>query len=129
VIYLDSSAIVKLARREAETEALRTWLAANPKPLAASALARTEAARALVRSEPAALPVLRAVLALLHQNPVTDAVLDAAARLPGMTLRSLDAIHLATVEELAPALTWFVAYDKRLAQAARARGLPVAAPA
>ncbi|THJ75766.1 type II toxin-antitoxin system VapC family toxin [Candidatus Frankia alpina] len=129
MIYLDSSAIVKLARQEAETDALRAWLAANPKPLAASALARTEAARALVRSEPAALPVLRAVLALLHQKPITDAVLDAAAQLPGMTLRSLDAIHLATAEELAPALTWFVVYDKRLAQAARARGLPVAAPA
>ncbi|WP_261557461.1 type II toxin-antitoxin system VapC family toxin [Frankia tisae] len=129
MIYLDSSAIVKLARQEAETDALRAWLAANPKPLAASALARTEAARALVRSEPAALPVLRAVLALLHQKPITDAVLDAAAQLPGMTLRSLDAIHLATAEELAPALTWFVAYDKRLAEAARARGLPVAAPA
>jgi hypothetical protein len=43
-------------------------------------------------------------------------------------LRSLDAIHLATAEELAPMLTWFVAYDKRLADAALQRGLPVTAP-
>jgi uncharacterized protein len=128
LIYLDSSAIVKLARQESETDALRAWLAANPRPLTASALARTEAARALIRSEPKALPVLRSVLAVLHQKPVTDAVLDAAARLPGATLRSLDAIHLATAEELAAVLTWFVAYDRRLADAARSRGLPVVTP-
>jgi uncharacterized protein len=108
VIYLDSSAIVKVARQESETDALRAWLAANPRPLAASVLARTEAARALLRSEREALPVLRAVLAVLHQKPVTDAVLDAAARLPGAALRSLDAIHLATAEELAAVLTWLV---------------------
>ncbi len=129
MIYLDSSAIVKLARREAETNALRRWLARNPQPLGSSSLARTETARALARSEPAALPVLRSVLALIHQRPVTDAILDAAATLPEPTLRSLDAIHLATAEDLRGVLTRFVAYDKRLARAARARGLPVAAPA
>lgn len=101
---------------------------ANPRPLAVSALARTEATRALIRSDPAALPILGAVLALLHQKPITDAVLDAAAQLHGGTLRSLDAIHLATAEEFAPVLTWFVAYDKRLAEAARSRGLPVVSP-
>ncbi|WP_239336619.1 type II toxin-antitoxin system VapC family toxin [Frankia sp. CiP3] len=128
MIYLDSSAIVKLARQESETDALRAWLAANPKPLTASALARTEAARALIRTEPAALPVLRAVLTVVHQKPITEAILDAAATLPGAMLRSLDAIHLATAENLAPTLTWFVAYDKRLTEAARARCLPVASP-
>jgi predicted nucleic acid-binding protein len=43
-------------------------------------------------------------------------------------MRSLDALHLATAEALLPTLRWFVAYDKRLADAARDRGLPVAAP-
>ncbi len=97
--------------------------------MAASALARTEAARALIRSDPNALPVLRAVLALLHQEPVTDAILDAAAALPGATLRSLDAIHIASAEHLAPVLTSFVVYDKRLAAVALSRGLPVVTPA
>jgi predicted nucleic acid-binding protein len=128
VIYLDSSAVVKLARRESETDALRAWIAANPLPLTASALARTEAARALVRTEPAAFRVLRSVLSLLHQVPITDTILDRAAALPEPTLRTLDAIYLATAEELAGALTWFVAYDHRLADAARARDLPVVAP-
>jgi predicted nucleic acid-binding protein len=128
VIYLDSSAIVKLARQEAETDALRGWLTQNRQPLATSALAPTETARALVRSQPDALPVLRSVLALLHQRPLTDAVLDTAAELPGPMLRSLDAIHLATAEDLRTVLTWFVAYDKRLLEAARERGFPVIAP-
>jgi predicted nucleic acid-binding protein len=82
-----------------------------------------------MRSEPAALPILRSVLSLLYQKPVSDPVLDTAAALPGPSLRSLDAIHLATAEALLPALTWFVAYDKRLADAARGRGLPMVAPA
>lgn len=128
MIYLDSSAIVKLARRESETEALRAWLAARPEPLVTSALARTEATRALVRYQPSAVRVLRMVLALLHQMPITESVLDAAATLPGPALRSLDAIHLATAEELRGVLSCFVAYDKRLAEAARERGLTVATP-
>jgi predicted nucleic acid-binding protein len=129
VILLDSSAIVKLARQESESDALRAWITANDGPLAASALARTEAARALRRTEPAALPVLPAVLSVFHQKPITDAILDAAAQLPGDTLRSLDAIHLASAEELRSVLTWFVAYDKRLREAARTSGLPVVSPA
>jgi len=128
VIYLDSSAVVKLARQEAETNALRTWLSENQQPLVSSALVRTEAARAIARSEPGALVVLSSVLSAINQKSITDDVLDAAAYLPDPSLRSLDAIHLATAEELRSTLTWFVAYDKRLAEAARSRHLPVSTP-
>ncbi|MGH3487973.1 MAG: type II toxin-antitoxin system VapC family toxin [Actinopolymorphaceae bacterium] len=129
MIYLDSSAIVKLARQDAESDALRTWIAGNPRPLVASALVRTEATLALTRTEPSALPTLRAVLALLHQAPVTDPILDVAGGLPGTYLRSLDAIHVATAEGFSGLLTSFVAYDKRLVEAASSRGLPVISPA
>jgi uncharacterized protein len=129
VIYLDSSAIVKLARRETHSDALRAWLAANATTVCMSALARTETARALTRSEPSALSVLPLVLATLHQWPVTDAVLDRAAVLPGATLRSLDAIHLATAIAMGSTLSWFVAYDKRLHDAAQTFGLPAVMPA
>jgi predicted nucleic acid-binding protein len=44
-------------------------------------------------------------------------------------LRTLDAIHLATAMALAPGLDAFVTYDDRLAEAARALGLPVIRPA
>jgi len=41
----------------------------------------------------------------------------------------LDAIHLASAQALGPALDAFVTYDDRLADAARAVGLPVIRPA
>jgi len=43
-------------------------------------------------------------------------------------LRSLDALHLASALLLGAELTTFIAYDRRLADAARAAGLVVAAP-
>jgi uncharacterized protein len=45
------------------------------------------------------------------------------------TLRSLDAIHLATAHEVRTDLTAFVCYDKRLCDSALALGLPVETPA
>ena len=52
--YLDSSALVKLAVREPESAALRRYLRRR-RPLIASALARTEVARALVSLGPDAV--------------------------------------------------------------------------
>ncbi|MFJ6380601.1 PIN domain-containing protein [Kitasatospora sp. NPDC092039] len=60
--------------------------------------------------------------------PPSDPVLRAACRFPARHLRTLDAIHLATAEHLEHALTAFVTYDKRLADAAEARDLPVVTP-
>ena len=128
MIYLDSSAVVKLVHLEAESTALRTWLAAHPMPLVASSLVRTEAARALLRHDPGALLALAPVLSTIHKRPVTESILEAAARLPEPTLRSLDAIHLATAEDFRPILSWFIAYDVRLAKVAEERGLPVVRP-
>ena len=45
--YIDSSAIVKLAVREPESDALRKYLRRR-RPLISSALARTEVLRALL---------------------------------------------------------------------------------
>ncbi|MGB9223960.1 hypothetical protein [Mycobacterium sp.] len=58
-----------------------------------------------------------------------DEVVRAAAAYPDATLRSLDAIHLATGDSVfGTTLTAFVTYDERLLAAAAAAGLPVAAP-
>jgi hypothetical protein len=43
-------------------------------------------------------------------------------------VRSLDAIHLGTALHVRSHLTSFITYDKRLADAARAAGLPVDIP-
>ncbi|WP_250037108.1 hypothetical protein [Paractinoplanes maris] len=57
---------------------------------------------------------------------------SAAAAFAEPTLRSLDAIHLATaqvlVNESGSELTAFVTYDRRLLDAAKAAGLPTASP-
>jgi predicted nucleic acid-binding protein len=55
-------------------------------------------------------------------------VLDAAGRMQPSALRSLDAIHLATAEQLEDELGDFVTYDERLANAAAAHGFRVAQP-
>jgi predicted nucleic acid-binding protein len=52
-----------------------------------------------------------------------------AGELTPATLRSLDAIHLASALVIAPEVDAVVAYDTRLAAAARAAGLAVVAPA
>jgi predicted nucleic acid-binding protein len=51
-----------------------------------------------------------------------------AAALDPPTLRTLDAIHLATALEVRAELQAFVTYDVRLAAAAEAEGLEVLAP-
>lgn len=61
--------------------------------------------------------------------PLDDKVLLAAAALEPATLRSLDAIHLATALSLGGDLGAMYVYDARLAAAARAAGIRVEAPA
>ncbi|MFJ8919080.1 PIN domain-containing protein [Streptomyces sp. NPDC102415] len=56
-------------------------------------------------------------------------VRDLAHTVRPATVRSLDAIHLATALRGRSRLTAFLTYDKRLADAAREAGLPVEAPA
>jgi predicted nucleic acid-binding protein len=55
-------------------------------------------------------------------------VAAAAARLQPATLRTLDAIHLASALELQDDLVAIVTYDARMRDAARSLGLPTAAP-
>ncbi|MEX1007324.1 MAG: type II toxin-antitoxin system VapC family toxin [Acidimicrobiia bacterium] len=126
VTYLDSSAIVKLALREQESRVLRQYLRRRA-PYVSSALARVEVARTLLPLGVPALERGRVVLARVELVRITDRVLRTAGELLPSELRSLDAIHLATAEELRVAR--IVTYDDRLAAAAEAMGWTVAAPA
>lgn len=127
-VYLDSSALVKLAIAEPETDALVEFLRGRP-DRASSAVARVEVMRAVRRTgDVDAATRARAVLANLVSLQLTDALIETAAQLTSDAVRSLDAIHLATALSLAPDLAGMVVYDKRLADAARAAGLTVWAP-
>ncbi len=126
-VYLDSSAIVKLAVREPESDALRRHLRRR-RPWVSSALARTEVSRSLLASGEEAVAAGRAVLARCDLVRVNDRVLSLAGTLNPAELRSLDAIHLATAERLRDEISELVVYDQRMADAARQLGHRVTSP-
>ena len=125
--YLDSSAIVKLAVREPESLALRRYLR-RKQPLVSSALARTEVLRALLSAGDEAIIRGRAVLQRIDLVRVNDRILNAAGALRPPELRSLDAIHLATAQELGTELRALVTYDDRMVTAAKQLGCNVVQP-
>lgn len=138
MIYLDTSAILKLLRREDETDPLIEHLDANAHhDLITSALATVETARALMAigatdtandavrgsdrihlSDTVAIPAVA----------ITAAILEAARSLPPTVLRSLDAIHVATAKLAGNQLDHLITYDRRMATAAAAAGLGTASP-
>jgi predicted nucleic acid-binding protein len=125
--YVDSSAIVKLAIKESESDALRKYLRRR-RPLMSSALARTEVLRALLPGGEVAVAAGRRALARVDLIRVNDAVLNLAGSLDPIDLRSLDAIHLASAARLGSDLVEIVTYDERMTVAARAMGYRVATP-
>ncbi len=119
VWYLDSSAIVKLAVMEPETEAIIRW--------------RTELEPddVLMTCELAVAEVVRAVrrvegdvdVALAHLDSLEQLVMDrnlmlVAGELDPLDIRSLDAIHLAAALAAGDELTGIVTSDTRMATAA-----------
>lgn len=123
-VFLDSSALVKLVREEPETSALRAFLAGPRRPLLISELAVTEVTRAARRvgADPSATLAECDIVRLRSDDLERAAVLEPA------TLRTHDAIHLATALSLADDVEVFVAYDDRLLDAAARHGLRTAAP-
>lgn len=127
-LYLDTSALVKLLVREPESGALRDYLRSQQNAVrAVSSLARTELRRAAARSSSSLTAGVDKLLGRLTLLRVDDALMDTAGRLPPASLRSLDALHLASALRI-PSLTALVTYDERMAQAAAELGMPVAAP-
>jgi predicted nucleic acid-binding protein len=125
--YIDSSAIVKLAVAEPESAALRRYLSRS-RNLVSSALARTEVLRALMPSGPEAVARGELVLRRIQLLRINDRVLNEAGRLMPSELRSLDAIHLASAQELGVTVKRLITYDDRMADSARALGWSVSSP-
>lgn len=127
MVYLDSSALVKLVIAEAESSALRRYLADEPER-ASCAPAPVEVLRAVRDHGSAALTRARRLLQRLNLVQIDEELLDAAATLDPRVLRSLDAIHLAAAQLFGGELTAIVTYDRRMATAAGLVDLAVAAP-
>jgi predicted nucleic acid-binding protein len=126
-IYLDSSAIVKLAVHEPESLALRRYLRRR-QSLVSSALARAEVLRALLPAGEEAISRGRAVLQRIDLVRVNDRILSAAGVLRPPEPRSLDAIHLATAQELGNDVRTLVTYDDRMVAAAKQLGYTIVQP-
>lgn len=133
IFYADASALVKLIRDEAESEALRTYLA--DADLVSSELILTEIPRAVRRATahdpapPLDLLLERAgeLVDAVALRPLDRALLAGAGALSEPALRALDAIHVASAVDLYP-IDAFVTYDERQAAAARLAGLRTMAP-
>ncbi len=126
VWYLDTSAFLKLLVTEAESDALRAWLADQGRTWS-SHLLRTEALRASLRLRIDVRAVDEALEAVSLILPAVSTFLTAGTLRPS-ALRSLDALHLASALELGGDLEGVVTYDVRLAEAATAASVTVVAP-
>ncbi len=129
LLYLDSSALVKLIVAEPETPALLEFLTRWPYRVS-SAIARVEVLRAVKRTGagPAVRRRATRVLARVALIRIDDPVLAAAARIAPPGVRTLDAVHLATARSL-DGLAGIVTYDVRLGRAAAGVRFKVWSPA
>ena len=131
VVYLDSSAIVKLVIDEPESAALRRHLRSRRTASGswvASALVRTEVVRAVLDLGDEVIDQARTVLSTIHLTAVSDRTLADASILWPAGMRSLDAIHLAAAKRFGSELRELVTYDHRLADAAEEHGIAVSMP-
>jgi predicted nucleic acid-binding protein len=129
VWYLDASALVKLIVAEPKSGALRRYLGERPR-IISSRIVEVELRRAVARQDEIdAGDRVSSLIATVELLELDGEVARRAGELTPATLRSLDAIHLASALVIAPEVDAVVAYDTRLAAAARAAGLAVVAPA
>lgn len=130
LLYLDSSALVKLILPEAESLSLLRLLLAWPRRIS-SHIAFVEVHRAIRRSSLEDDISRRAeeVLSSINFMDLHFGILGEACFLEPEHLRSMDALHLASAVFLGKHLGGFVTYDRILASAAARRNLKVLAPA
>ena len=94
----------------------------------ASAVVEIEVVRAVRRDVPELIAHAQRVVSQIAVVEPTESIRARAALLDPVTLRSLDALHLATALELREELDGFVTYDGRMAAAAETLGLSTLAP-
>ena len=126
MLYLDASAIVKLVRSEPETPALVQAIRADP-DVVSSALSWTEVVRAARRARVRTTRAT-AVLDGIASVPIDDGILRDAAELAPASLRTLDAIHLATARSLGEDIDAVITYEERMIEAAASLALTVRFP-
>jgi uncharacterized protein len=129
VIYFDTSALMKLVVTEDETAPLEAWLDEHADlRWTTSDLTRVELLRGVMRRQPMALLQAQQLITRMIRVPLSDSILLYASTCQPPLLRSLDAIHLASVIEFRNEIEWMIVYDKRLLEVANLNGIKVIAP-
>jgi len=124
--YLDSSAILKLILDEKEREALLGVL--DSKSIS-SRISQLEVKHAVNRIAPGRIMEAQSELVKMDFYPLSNAVLSIAENFPaGVTLRSLDAIHVATALLLDKSIEGIITYDKSMMKNAKALGIKAISP-
>jgi uncharacterized protein len=129
LVYLDASALVKLVVVEPESMALTTFLG-NREHRITSRVSVVEVARTTRRiaiSE--VVERARGLLDTISFVELSSEIAQLAGSLNPPTLRSLDAVHVASAIWLGAEVGPFVTYDARMQEAATGAGLAVDAPA
>jgi predicted nucleic acid-binding protein len=127
-LYADASALVKLILREPESDQLIEHLGTPLPALTTSRLAVVEVSRAvkIANPKPEIQDEVARLLGFCVLLQVTGAILQRAAALSSERLRTIDAIHLASIVRVEPHSV--LAYDRRLVTAARGLGFDVSHP-
>ena len=125
---VDSSALVKLIVSEEHSKTLGSWVANCNQDLFISELARTEVSRAISRVDSNLNKQFNTIINRFGIIRVSTQVLTIAETLSPTSLRTLDAIHLASCIILGDTLTGFVTYDNAQASAALINRIQVFTP-
>jgi len=124
--YLDSSAILKLIFQDDESAAL---VRAIKNQCATSSISRIEVVRTIQCTNPEILGFAKVELSKLILVPISHAVIRIAESFAGLaTLRSLDAIHVASALLMQDSIEGLITYDIQMARNAKELGLVVHSP-
>ena len=125
-LYLDSSSVLKFVFAEPESAAAKKEIIGV---LYSSELVRVEVVRAVLRIAPELMERALLVLSKIRIIKIKSSVLVQAERLPShVSVRGMDAIHLASANTLGRLGQTIVTYDKNMAKAARDLGFQVQSP-
>ncbi|MDP1852163.1 MAG: type II toxin-antitoxin system VapC family toxin [Candidatus Planktophila sp.] len=124
--YADSSALLKLLIVEKESVALTDFIDFTIK---SSVLTRVEVIRTLHKIAPEKITDAQIILDGIDLTPVNPAILNVAENFsPSITLKSLDALHIATVIFLDKSVEGVITYDKAMIKNAKELGIKVISP-
>jgi predicted nucleic acid-binding protein len=134
ILYVDTSALLKLLVREAESEAVETELLRWSK-LATSVVTEVELHRAIARAReerPDAVidgsVVLQGILASAAIVPLDADIVKRAREVSPVHVGALDAIHIASARSLGSDLAGVATYDHRMQDALAKIKVEVLAP-